>query len=146
MSEDNSVVSVLHTVRPGRKPGVKTVAESVESVRRNWLHTFLSTRGNNARLCELLNADDSFVSHLAAGRRTFTNAIVERIENVLEIPPGTIDSGGADSVAITVKQCEAEVLNPKLEAALVELLTRALRENRVDNALAIRFISEIVQR
>lgn len=146
MSVDNSVVSILHSVRrPGRKAGVKTVAESVEFVRRKWLHTFLSTRGNNARLCELLNADDSFVSHLAAGRRTFTNAIVHRIENVLEIPPGSIDSGDLDSVAIPVKQC-GQALNPGLEAALVELLTRALRENRVDNALAIRFISEIVQR
>ena len=71
MSVDNSVVPVLHTVRrPGRKPGVKTVAESVESVRRNWLQAFLRTRGNNARLCELLETDDAFVSHLAAGRQS----------------------------------------------------------------------------
>jgi hypothetical protein len=96
----------------------------------------------------MLGATDSFLSHLLAGRRTFTNAITERIESVLGLEKGTIDGG----TAVTLKSASVgfvaastkKKLNPVLERTLTELMATALRQNRLSNSVAIHLISEII--
>ena len=141
-----TVITVTAAKR-GRKPGVKTVTIDLNEHRRNWLASNLRLPGANAELCRMLGATDSFLSHLLAGRRTFTNAITERIENVLGLDKGTIDAGTAvtlKSASVGFVAASTMKLNPVLERTLTELMATALRENRLSNSVAIRFIAEII--
>ena len=151
VTASSTLAPTLITVRAakrGRKPGVKTVPIDLNEHRRNWLASTLRLPGTNAELCRMLGATDSFLSHLLAGRRTFTNAITERIESVLGLEKGTIDGG----TAVTLKSASVgfvaastkKKLNPVLERTLTELMATALRENRLSNSVVIRFIAEII--
>ena len=131
----------------GRKPGVKTVTKDKEEHRRAWLASAMTRRGANAELCCLLRAPDSFVSHLASGRRTFTDAVTARIEDVLGLKSGAIDA----SSHAPLKPCSVvegamapRKLDLGLERALTELLRSALQDKRVSNSAAIRLMGEIV--
>ena len=137
----------VRAAKRGRKPGVKTVTIDLNEHRRNWLASNLRLPGANAELGRMLGATDSFLSHLLAGRRTFTNAITERIENVLGLDKGTIDAGTAvtlKSASVGFVAASTMKLNPVLERTLTELMATALRENRLSNSVAIRFIAEII--
>jgi hypothetical protein len=132
----------------GRKLGVRTVSDGLESHRRAWLFRFTRPRGMNLRLCQLLSAPDSFVSHLLAGRRTFTNGITKRIEEVLGLVSGTIDAGsGVEDnkvpVAEKVPGKRKSVLDASLAQALVNVLNRALSEGEVSNAIAIKILVDL---
>lgn len=106
--------------RRGRKLGVKTVSDVVEQQRQAWLRRVTQEKGKNIQLCQLLRVPDSFVSHLTAGRRTFTDSIVERIEQVMHLPRGTIDAGlvvacetDAGSASLTVSHIAPACLSTK---------------------------------
>jgi hypothetical protein len=132
----------------GRKPGVKTVTRDKEEHRRAWLASAMTRRGANAELCCLLQAPDSFVSHLVSGRRTFTDAITARIEDVLGLTRGAIDASSDAPLKLRPVGDGAMAprkLNLGLERALTELLRSALRDKRVSNSAAIRLIGEIVR-
>ena len=140
-------VITVGAAKRGRKPGVKTVPIDLNEHRRNWLASTLRLPGTNAELCRMLGATDSFLSHLLAGRRTFTNAITERIESVLGLDKGTIDAGTAVTLkpaSVGFGAASTKKLNPVLERTLTELMATALRENRLSNSVAIRFIAEII--
>lgn len=149
----NHLSQALAHKRRGRKQGVKTVSDVVEQHRRAWLCQVTKEKGKNIELCRLLQVPDSFVSHLTAGRRTFTNAIVERIETVLKLPHGTIDSGlvvtrkddSAVSIPSTSEPAHATAtLEPGLAVALTNLLSQALAQGKVNNASAVKLIGELV--
>lgn len=70
----------------GRKPGQISIPQEVQEFRLAQLRDLTREPGSKSRLCRLLGAPDSFISHLAAGRRTVTDAIAERICEVLELP------------------------------------------------------------
>jgi hypothetical protein len=108
----------------------------------------MTQRGANAELCCLLQAPDSFVSHLVSGRRTFTDAITARIEDVLGLTRGAIDASSDAPLKLRPVGDGAMApreLNLGLERALTELLRSALRDKRVNNSAAIRLIGEIVR-
>lgn len=139
--------------RRGRKLGVKTVSAVVEQQRQAWLRRVTQEKGKNIQLCQLLRVPDSFVSHLTAGRRTFTDSIVERIEQVMQLPKGTIDAGlvvacetDADSASLTVSHIAPAScsLEPGLKVALQSLLSQALAQGKVSNTDAVRLINELV--
>lgn len=141
--------------RRGRKLGVKTVSASLEQHRRAWLNSVTQEKGQNYKLCQLLGAPDSFVSHLLASRRTFTDGITRRIEEVLHLPPGTIDAAPVQPVAPVVPATSAdtpppqdspaaEPLDPELETALRSLFNRAISKGTLNNASAARLIQELV--
>lgn len=138
--------------RRGRKRGVKTVSEAVEHHRRLWLSKLTQEKGKNAELCHLLKVPDSFVSHLTAGRRTFTDAITSKLESVLGLQPGTVDKGltvsnesqAATSVAPVGVTSSSVTLDPGLASALQNLLSQALVQGKIGNVTAVRLINELV--
>jgi len=140
-------MSTAGGAKRGRKPGVKTVSEDIERRRRNWLAATLAERGANAELCRLLLAPDSFVSHLASGRRTFTDAIAARIEHVLGLDEGSIDAGihvSLKPLPVSKGARAGHRLSPGLKRVLTASLGRALREKRLTDSAAIHLIQEIV--
>lgn len=144
-------LQVLPGKRRGRKAGVKTVSDEVLRHRRAWLTEATKEKGQNITLCHLLKAPDSFVSHLTAGRRTFTNAITARIETALGLPLGTIDSSGVavecdnSSPAVPTHITPSSVpLEPGLADALQNLMATALAQNKISNTVAVKFINELV--
>jgi hypothetical protein len=138
-------------VKPrGRRPGVRTVPDTVTARRAKWLRNFTKTPGMNMKLCCLLEASDSFVSHLLAGRRTFTNRIAEKIEQVLGLESGTIDSEASASTDGVFQPVVPEIekgkkcrLDPGLETVLVNVLKHALSEGLVSDKMAIKILMDI---
>lgn len=141
--------------RRGRKAGVKTVSAGLEEKRRAWLSFATQGKGQKMHLCRLLGAPDSFVSHLLAGRRTFTDGITRRIEEVLHLEPGYIDAAtGSSALPAPAPDVDAspplaqdspsEPLDPELALALKSLFNRALTKGTLDNAKAARLIQELV--
>lgn len=132
----------------GRKPGIKTVSSETNEQRRKWLLAVMAQPGANAELCRRLEAPDSFVSHLIAGRRTFTDALVRRIELVLGLTGGAIDAG--ISPRPIVHQCDVDgckperVLDESIERALVGMLNSAIHRGRVGNQEALQLLRSIV--
>lgn len=130
--------------RRGRKPGVKTVTLDISERRRQWLQNYVrSGHGRNAALCASMKMSDSFVSHLTSGRRTFTDSLARRIEEVLGLNVGDIDAGVIPASTTAPK---TGVLHPGIKHALVSLLLAALLTNRIDNSKAIRLISEVIDK
>ena len=143
-----SLTTGTRGAKRGRKPGVKTVTKDKEEHRRLWLASAMARRGANAELCSLLHAPDSFVSHLVSGRRTFTDAITARIEDVLGLKRGAIDEARHAPLSLRPVGEGAmapQKLNPVLQRALTELLASALREHQVSNLAAMRLIGEIIR-
>lgn len=75
----------------GRKPGQKSIAPETQAFRLEKLLALTAEPGSKARLCRLLGAPDSFMSHLCAGRRSMTDAVSEQIRTVLGLPEGYFD-------------------------------------------------------
>jgi len=147
--EVGTAVTIRIVPRRGRKAGVKTVALNVDESRRQWLKLVMAEPGLNAELCRRLVASDSFVSHLLAGRRTFTNSITWRIEDIFGLARGSIDAGVLPSlkrpITAGVLRKPAVVLDRIIERVLTEMLATALRERRVSNSAALRLLEEIVE-
>jgi plasmid maintenance system antidote protein VapI len=134
----------------GRKPGVRTVSDAVCNKRRGWLSYYTREPGKKSKLGKMLQAPDSFISHLLAGRRTFTDNITCRIEEVLGLTPGTIDA--SDVVAATAVNLPAyvhhseegnRVLDANLAKVLVDFLNQAILRNQVTNEMAIKILVDI---
>lgn len=106
----------------GRKLGVKTVSSETNEHRRQWLLAVMAQPGANAELCRRLKASDAFVSHLIAGRRTFTDALAMRIELVLGLKSGGIDAGISPHPVVY----QSDVDDSKAERGLDESIERAL--------------------
>jgi len=133
----------------GRLPGVKTVSFEMEERRVGWLKNHLDKPGKKAELGRLLCASDSFVSHLLAGRRTFTDALCHKIEDAIGLARGSID---AVTSASFVSRCTAIApivktqtkLDPIVRRALQDMLNKALRENRLSNVVAVKMIEVLI--
>lgn len=132
----------------GRKPGIKTVSSETNERRRQWLLAVMAQPGANAELCRLLKASDAFVSHLISGRRTFTDALVRRIELVLGLTSGAIDTGLSPRPIVHQRDVDdskpERVLDESIEKALLGMLTSAIHQGRVGNQEALQLLRSIV--
>lgn len=132
----------------GRRLGVKTVSSATNEHRRQWLLAVMVQPGANAELCRLLDAPDSFVSHLISGRRTFTNALARRIELVLGLTSGAIDEGISPRPIVQQRDIADftpdRVLDESIERALWGMLTSAIHQGRVGNQEALQLLRSIV--
>ncbi len=139
-----SVVSI--TSRRGRKPGVRTVSATVNELRAQWLRDNTTEPGMKSRLGALLGASDSFVSHLIAGRRTFTDRTAALIEKVLGLEFGTIDAEARaaheqrSNPATGGDNDTACALDPGLEKVLVAIFQKALSDKRLSDEQAIKIL------
>lgn len=132
----------------GRRPGIKTVSSETNEHRRQWLLAVMVQPGANAELCRLLDAPDSFVSHLISGRRTFTNALARRIELVLGLTNGAIDEGISPLPIVQQRDIAdskpERVLDELIERALFGVLTSAIHQGRFGNQEALQLLRSIV--
>jgi hypothetical protein len=129
--------------RRGRKPG-KTVTSSIEHHRRNWLANFTKTRGQKSHLCTLLSAPDSLISHLIAGRRTFTDRITEQIEIVSRLARGTIDAGyGSISWGPMPEPEPIPKIDKRLQDVLVTIFNNKLSAGHISNEIALNLLFEL---
>lgn len=132
----------------GRKLGVKTVSSETNEHRRQWLLAVVAQPGANAELCRRLKASDAFVSHLIAGRRTFTDALARRIELVLGLKSGAIDAGISPRPVVYLGDVDEfkpeRVLDESIERALWGMLTSAIHQGRVGNYEALFLLRSIV--
>lgn len=135
-------------VKRGRRPGIKTVSPETNERRRQWLLAVMESPGANAELCRLLEAPDSFVSHLLSGRRTFTDALARRIELVLGFTSGAIDAGIFPRPIVPLRDIDdskpERVLDESIERALLGMLTSAIHQGRVGNQEALQLLRSIV--
>ncbi len=129
--------------RRGRKPG-KTVTSGIEHHRRNWLANYTKTRGQKSHLCTLLSAPDSLVSHLIAGRRTFTDRITEQIEIVSRLARGTIDAGyGSRSWGPMPEPEPIPKIDKRLQDVLVTIFNKKLSAGHISNEIALNLLFEL---
>jgi hypothetical protein len=140
----SSIVSI--STRRGRKPGVRTVSATVNELRAQWLRDITTGPGIKTRLSSLLGAPDSFVSHLIAGRRTFTDRTAASIEKVLGLEVGTIDAEAraayedVSNTATGTDNDTACALDPGLEKVLVAIFQKALSDKRMSDEQAIKIL------
>jgi hypothetical protein len=84
------------------------------------------------------------VSHLIAGRRTFTDRITEQIETVSGLARGTIDAGYGS--IIWGPMPEPEPL-PKIDRRLQDILVATFQNNlkagRISNEIALNLLFEL---
>lgn len=132
----------------GRRPGIKTVSSATNEHRRQWLLAVMVQPGANAELCRVLEAPDSFVSHLMSGRRTFTDALARRIELVLGLASGAIDAGVFPRPIVPLRDVDdtkpERVLDESIERALWGMLTSAIHQGKVGNQEALQLLRSIV--
>ena len=136
--------------RRGRRPGIRTVSDAIESHRREWLRDYTKAPGMKVWLCKQLDAPDSLVSHLLAGRRTFTDRITRHIELVLGLKIGTIDFERVTATTsvclptgVAISEDKKCTLDPDLEMALVNIFRHVLSQKLVSNEIAIKILVEI---
>lgn len=132
----------------GRRPGIKTVSSETNEHRRQWLLAVMVQPGANAELCRLLEAPDSFVSHLLSGRRTFTDALARRIELVLGLTSGAIDAGKFPRPIVPQRDIDdskpERVLDDSIGKALLGMLNAAIHQDRVGNLEALQLLRLII--
>jgi hypothetical protein len=133
----------------GRKPG-QTVTDEICNQRRAWLYRCTRQPGKKVTLSKMLSAPDSFVSHLLAGRRTFTDSITRHFEAVLGLAPGTIDSSDVAATkevslqsSDSCREDDKVVLDANLAKVLVDFLNQAILKQQVTNSMAIKILVDI---